>query len=93
MNNKNESYRLRVAKAMINMLKVNYHIFLLDMAIFPNYVGWSFAVSFRNDPHSNWQPKLILYSDATKKLIVSDRFDDPRPTEIDAETVLSYSLR
>jgi hypothetical protein len=73
------------------MITINYNIHLLDMAISPNYVGWSFAVSFKNDPNKNWNPKIVMYSDITKKLIVSERLGDTNPTEIDAETVLLYS--
>ena len=88
---KTETLRLKVGKALKRMLKMNYNIMLLDMAVYPHYVGWTFAVSFRHDPNKNWNPKIIMYSDVSKKLIVSDKYNDPNPTEIDAQTVLLYS--
>jgi len=73
-------------KALIAILKRNYHVIILDTYISPNVLTFFFAVKYKNE--KDWCPKIVEYYLDVRKVHILLSLNDSNPTIIDAATFL-----
>jgi len=82
---------LQIHKALKIILGINYNFKWLDVEISPKCVTWYAAVQFRNDPAKHWMPRITSFYPEAQKVVVRCSFNDPEPTYVNAETIITMA--